>query len=632
MDYKEGKMTDFIDLDPPTWRKSRKGTIKIGRSLVFRDTYLLKRPKYKKGHNFYLKEVDLQKHVFISGLTGTGKTNFVKSFLLSCKDSLNIHFLIIQFKDDFNFLEEYFENLDILSPGENFSIDIFNPGEINPLIHAERIYEMINNTRLIDESSEFSPQMEKVLVDVFASVCKSEGERNWDMFYQICTLYLKEHKSEIPMLAQTFISIKNRIRRFSEGPMKNVFSDKNLIPITEILNKNCVLNLSSIIRLGGSKEDAYFFLMLILKNMWDHNVSTGGYNRLKHLTIVDDATYFMPQEGSKHDKISSYLEDIALLQRGTGESLMTITTRPDISENILSNAGVVVGFATNFKRDGLAELLNLPKKKRHYLSLLDTGQCIIRTPSVRRPFLLQVPWINDKIKKEKFSKYEKINIPIFEKTQEIPYVGGEPKISNDFKTKSINKNSKKVKNIKSSFPGEKIIIKDLKERIIEAKKHYLSSLYEKCKRECQNIIEELLIQLSNRLNYEFSTITQFLNDLKKDQLSEKLTIYSDLNHISSILEMNEDTAETSKSDAKDLLKYTIKIFLNQNGTKIIDNIKNDNFSNAYIQYVKKIEDKIQNYEEIPEIKEDTKPNEGNEFVTLKKYIEELINLDTKQVL
>ena len=122
--------------------------------------------------------------------------------------------------------------------------------------------------------------------------------------------------------------------------------------INQLFKKNIILDLSSIIRLGGEKEDALFFLNMILKYLWDKNLSQGAYNfkGIKHITIVEDVQYFAPQDLTKKNKLTTYLEDIALLQRGTGECLITLATHPNISKQILPNIGVLVVFQNHIQK------------------------------------------------------------------------------------------------------------------------------------------------------------------------------------------------------------------------------------------------------------------------------------------
>jgi len=374
-----------LKLEIPSKLNSKKGNISIGRIL---------KDRVKKS-KFLLSIKDLEKHMFICGATGTGKSNFLQNFLINFKKSYNVPFFIVEFKGEYTFLQKRLDNLLILWPGENFSINIFNPGKMSPMIHAERIFDILKSGQFLDESSEFSPQMEKVLVDILTKVCKDKNSQNWSGFEVQCNKYLKENKNIIPMLSQTLISIKNRIRRFSQGPLRVLFDSDHKIDVLKLFKSDVLLDLSSIIKLGGEKEDALFFLNMVLKYLWDKNLTEGAknYNGIKHLMCIEDAQYFAPQDLMKKSKLTTYLEDIALLQRGTGECLITLATRPDISKEILANCGVLVSFQSHLEKDIMCELLNLDVEKKSFLSKLEEGQCIVRVNSIKEPFLLKIPHV-----------------------------------------------------------------------------------------------------------------------------------------------------------------------------------------------------------------------------------------------
>ncbi|MFX0039041.1 MAG: ATP-binding protein [Promethearchaeota archaeon] len=376
---------NIIELEIPSELSNKNGDIPIGRIL---------KGKAKK-QKFHLALKDLEKHMFICGATGTGKSNFLQNFLINFTKMYKIPFFLVEFKGEYHFLQKKVEDVLILWPGENFSINIFNPGEINPKIHAERIFDILKSGKFLEENSDYSPQMEKVLVEILVKVCESKDFQNWKGFEYLCQEYLKKNKNQIPMLSQTLISIKNRIRRFSVGPLRNLFENTNEIKINDLFKRNVLLDLSSIIRLGGEKEDALFFLNMILKYLWDKNLTKGAYDfkGIQHMTIIEDAQYFAPQDLIKKNKLTTYLEDIALLQRGTGECLITLATRPNISKEILANNGVVLTFKNHIEKDIMCDLLNINVENKNFLSILEEGQCIIRTNSIKEPFLLSIPFI-----------------------------------------------------------------------------------------------------------------------------------------------------------------------------------------------------------------------------------------------
>ena len=375
----------IISLEVPSHVNSKRGNIFLGR--------ILKGKVIKK--RFKLSITDLEKHMFICGATGTGKSNFLQHFLINFKKIFKIPFFLVEFKGEYHFLQKRIDDVLIFWPGENFSINIFDPKGTNLIIHAERIFDILKSGKFLDENAEFSPQMENVLVEILTTVCINKEFQSWKGFEHICEVYLHENKNEIPMLNQTLISIKNRIRRFSKGPLKVLFEKNNKIDIIELFKRNIILDLSSIIRLGGEKEDAFFFLNMILKYLWDQNLTKGAnsFNGISHLTIIEDAQYFAPQDLMKKSKVTTYLEDIALLQRGTGECLITLASRPDLSKEILANNGIVLTFKNHIEKEIMCELLNLDNEHKNYLSILEEGQCIIRINSIKEPFLLKMPHI-----------------------------------------------------------------------------------------------------------------------------------------------------------------------------------------------------------------------------------------------
>ncbi len=386
-----------IELDCPSRVKSKKGTIKIGK--------VMKNSRVK--HNFFLSISDLTQHMFVCGITGTGKSNFIQNFLLNFTKNHEIPFLLNEFKGEYHFLQNVIENLLIIKPGENFSINIFDPEGANSQVHAERIFQIFESGGMF-EGVEYSPQMQRVFVDILNEVCLKESNRNWEAFSKIGEKYHIENKDMT--VQKSVAAIQNRIRRYFIGTLKDIFAKKMGLNVKELFDYKVLLDLSSIIRLGGEKEDALFFLNMILKYLWDKNLEVGSrnYEGIKHITIIEDAQYFAPEELSNRTKLTSYIEDIALLLRGTGECLISLATRPKISKEILANCGVLVSFQNHMQKEIIQELLNLEERQKEYLSMLQKGQCIVRVNSIERPFLLRTPniersWLTD----EEISKNNK---------------------------------------------------------------------------------------------------------------------------------------------------------------------------------------------------------------------------------
>ncbi|MBA7537923.1 hypothetical protein ES705_30195 [subsurface metagenome] len=331
--------------------------------------------------------------MFVCGTTGTGKSNLLQLFLLDFTKQYDIPFLLTEFKGEYHFLQKKIDDLLILKPGENFSINIFDPEGGDPAIHAERVFKIFESGGML-ENIDYSPQMERVFVDILNKVCPKEENRNWEKFFSVFDEYYAQ-QSDFTM-KKPVDAIRNRIRRYSINTLKNIFEKKSGLNVKELFNHRVLLDLSSIIRKGGEKEDALFFLNMVLKYLWDRNIEKGSknYEGITHITIIEDAQYFAPQELSSRTKLTSYIEDIALLLRGTGECLITLATRPNISREILANCGVLVSFQVHMQKNLMQELLNLKEHEKEFLSMLKKGQCIVRVNSYEKPFALTTQYLN----------------------------------------------------------------------------------------------------------------------------------------------------------------------------------------------------------------------------------------------
>ena len=379
--FKSPELFEFI-MECPSKSESRTGNITIGKVIN----------KNKVTHKFNLNIDDLTQHMFICGTTGTGKSNFLQHLLLNFTQNYDVPFLLTEFKGEYHFLQKRIKNLLILKPGENFSINIFDPEGADPLIHAERVFRIFESGGLL-ENIDYSPQMEKVFIDILNKICPKKENRSWDKFFSEFEKY--SDQQEDFTMKKSVQAIINRIRRYSISTLKNIFDKKTGLNVKELFNHKVLIDLSSMIRKGGEKEDALFFLNMILKYLWDKNIETGSknYEGIKHITIIEDAQYFAPQELSSRSKLTSYIEDIALLLRGTGECLISLATRPNISREILGNCGILVSFQVHMQKDLMQELLNLKDWQKEYLSMLKKGQCIIRVNSIERPFAMETEYV-----------------------------------------------------------------------------------------------------------------------------------------------------------------------------------------------------------------------------------------------
>jgi hypothetical protein len=347
-----------------------------------------------RNRDFLLGIDDIKRHVFINGTTGSGKSVFTRNLIGQIMEHFPaIPFLVLEVKGEYATLGKEHPGVVFLEPGINFTMNIFDP-MVDVHVHAERVFNILKTSFDFTDVKDFSPQMEKVLVDLIITTCSDPDptKRCFSAFFKNAQQYVNSNKAKIPYLESTWIGIENRLRRITTGPLRSVFDGQGTQdPINSIMKSQTIISLSNIVTLGGTKDDLYFVANLVLKMVWDANLAQGPSRDINHITFVDDAQYFSRTRGNSSARETNYMEDIALLLRGTGEVLIAISTRPDISEDVLSNCGLIVCFQTKFKEDvqKLKGLLHLPEEKASNLEILPEHTSVIKLNSYPSPFTLE---------------------------------------------------------------------------------------------------------------------------------------------------------------------------------------------------------------------------------------------------
>jgi len=490
------KKIPLLDLKKPDFKDYNKGTINLG--TIFYNREILRK--------FKLNIEDLKRHVLIYGQTGTGKTTFLNNFLHHFEKLYpNINFILFEFKGEYGELMKDVRSINVIRPGLNFFFNPFDNDIFPKENYVEILFDALKSCQIIESNSDFSPQMEKVLIDALRIVCSDENKQSWEYFFKILNIYSKKKKNEIPQLHQTIISITNRLRRYYDGPLKCLFNfSSSTKKISDLLKQNCIIDLGSILTLGGSKEDVIFFANLVLKWIWEYNMKKKPTNELEHLTIFEDASYIASKKMLETTKISTYLEDIAMLLRGKGEALITLTTTLDISKNIIRNSGSKFFFKFNEKNEDVIHFLgfrsNFPLKANE----LTTGYCLAKIDSIPDPFLLKIKNTN----KKKLSKGE------------TRYL----KKANDLKLKKSNVDSNKINSAKIIENKQEVATISLQEinrnfeiNVKLAENWKKKGKYEQCVRDVFLSYKGLIQKYRNFIKIpEFSNINSFYEKLSKD--------------------------------------------------------------------------------------------------------------------
>jgi len=379
---------------PP--KSSLKGDICIG-NVLYRN---------EKLYPIHISSDDLTMHMVVLGHTGFGKTNFVQNLLLELsRKRPDVGWVVIDWKGEYRKLLEIDDKVILLKPldfSHQLRLNLFDPMGSDPYEHAQKIFVILREvySALFEaHDTQFSLQMERILREALLRTIVNPNKRTYEALYTELDTIGREWERKIPSVWASIEAIKSRMERLFRPPLRDIFSSSKLsINFKQLLDKKVIIDLSTL-RVKGSREDARLLMNILVKYFFDAALKRGIQSKLRHLIIVEEAQYLVPQLLMRRTTIEgTLLEEMVMLERATGQGLIFIATRPIISEQILANTAFKVIFRSQIDSEFLARILNLDDEQRKYLQVMPKYEAIILHPSYPYPFRIAVSSFDEKLR------------------------------------------------------------------------------------------------------------------------------------------------------------------------------------------------------------------------------------------
>lgn len=388
-----------------------------------------------RGMHLHLSKSDLNKHLFICGLTGSGKTTTVKHILKSLTHQDGIPFLVLESaKRDYRQLlaDEVFKgNLNIFTIGDGMVSPIrFNPFYIqkgvHPLVHIDYLKAIFNAS-----FSLYGPMpsiVEKCLHAIYIkkgwdltsgthpNFIDSKGnsdERRYELeehFYCFPTLidlkdevdhYIKnelDYQGELRDNIRTAIIV--RLESLCVGAKGLMFNTHDFFPIEKLLSENTILEMESL----ADDDDKAFFVGLVLVLLSEYRqkenpaVNPGMSNQgLRHFMVIEEAhrllknvdtEQFSEMMGNPKGKAVEVFSNILAEMRSLGQGVAVVEQIPSkISPDVIKNSNTKIVHRLVSKDDQslLAGSLSINEHEALYLNRLKTGHALCHKEGMARP-------------------------------------------------------------------------------------------------------------------------------------------------------------------------------------------------------------------------------------------------------
>ena len=334
----------------------------------------------------------LASHMFITGSTGSGKSNTVYRLIEEASEH-DIHFLVIEpakgeYKNVF---------------GNEYDVEVYgtNPAlskllRINPFSFPARIHIYEHMDRLVEIFNVCWPMYAAMPAVLKEAIEKSYVDCGWDLIRSVNTYRCEIYPtfSDVARNIKTIIesseydaenkgaykgSLLTRLQSLANGINGVVFTDNEIKP-EDLFDKNVIIDLS---RVGSMETKSLLMGMLVLK-LQEYRMSTASSNNapLKHITVLEEAHNILkrtsteqPMEGANLIGKSVEMISNAIAEMRTyGEGFIIVDQAPGLMDmSVIRNTNTkmimrlpdqgdreLVGKAANLDDEQIKELAKLP--------------------------------------------------------------------------------------------------------------------------------------------------------------------------------------------------------------------------------------------------------------------------------
>lgn len=350
-----------------------------------------------------LDKRELDKHIFIAGVTGAGKTTTCHKILLQSE----LPFLVIEpAKTEYRILTKKYDDILIFTVGRDKVAPFrLNPFELYPHESVSSHIDMIMAS--IESAFDMEAAIPQIIERAIHECYKSYG---WDISndtnkyyswkdiedgaYAFPTLSDLIEKAESVVEEQGFDvrlkndyigSIKARLQGLTVGAKGLMFNTRRSLDFRDLVHKRVILELEEV-RSGSEKA---LIMGFILANLMEairaeYEKAKSCDKEFRHITLVEEAhrllgKYEPGDSRSKKQGIEMFSDMLAEVRK-YGESLVIVDQIPGkLTPEVLKNTNtkIVHKLFAQDDKEAIGNTMALSDEQKEFLSLLDKGRVIV---------------------------------------------------------------------------------------------------------------------------------------------------------------------------------------------------------------------------------------------------------------
>ena len=363
-----------------------------------------------------LENRSLNMHTFITGSTGSGKSNTVYQILNELHQD-GVPFLVIEpAKGEYKDVFGHMNDVSVYSTNPNIA-ELIN---INPFMFPESIHVLEHVDGLVEIFSVCWPMYDAMPAFFKDAILKSYEAVGWDLGsstfegkkveypdFEVLAEQLDsliEHSDYASDIKSNYRgALITRVQSLTVGLNKFIFSSDQT-PYPQLFDENCILDIS---RIKSNETKALIMgLMVYILNEYRVDQKTANNSGLKHITVLEEAHNLLKNTsgGKESDLVGKSVEMITQTIaeiRTYGEGFIIVDQSPssvDIAAIKNTNTKIVLRTPEGNDREAVGRSMGLTQEQVNEIAKLPSGVAVVYQNDWVKPVLTRINKANVKEK------------------------------------------------------------------------------------------------------------------------------------------------------------------------------------------------------------------------------------------
>jgi DNA helicase HerA-like ATPase len=382
----------------------------------------------------------LNRHVFVTGMTGYGKTTTAKKILLDSYRTLDVPFLVIEpVKAEYRELAGHPElrgRMTVYAIGGQGPADARRspagpvlPFRVNPFMPIESVPLMRHIDLLKAVFNASFPMFAGMSYVLEEAILEVYQERGWDLHTSSNDVLGSSPAEEdlsalVPSIGDLHdkidqvlerrqygrevhqnlgAALRSRLRSLMLGAKGMALDARRSIPAEQLFSRPCVIELRNL----GDDEEKSFVIALLLCQLYEYAEARHAAappragEKLAHLTLIEEAHRLLrasrpssgPETPDAQAKAVTLFTDMLAEMRAYGEGFVVVDQiptklAPDVLKN--SNIKIIHRLVAPDDRSAVGGTINLTDAQTKHLANLPPGVAVVHDERIGSPVLMQV--------------------------------------------------------------------------------------------------------------------------------------------------------------------------------------------------------------------------------------------------